>query len=342
MGAGVTAPPAVQKESVPTVVFIGRLSANKRPEHAIRAFGLVRRQLPGAQMWVIGSGPEEARLRRTAGPGVTLPRARVRGREARAPGTRARPGRHVRPRGLGARRDRGGRERHRRDRLRRAGPSGLDRSIGRHPHARRSGVLGHRPGRAALVSRRGRRTSAGPAGVVPWTEVAAGILSVAHESESPAIYVPDQAGSSAGDRTAGARASGSSWARVRLGVLGVALLLFGGIRDHGLSPILVGAAFLALLAATLIGGVEGWPTRGGRNTQLRAATRPTARGAGTWPSRIGLAIVGLAHCHRGAILVRSGSAARRRRLVARGGHGLAGTALRSLVVVGLKSRRPSR
>ncbi len=67
-----TRPVPVKKESVPTVVFIGRLSANKRPEHAIRAFGLARRQLPEAQMWVIGSGPEEARLRKMAGPGVTF------------------------------------------------------------------------------------------------------------------------------------------------------------------------------------------------------------------------------------------------------------------------------
>jgi glycosyltransferase involved in cell wall biosynthesis len=65
-------PAPVAKEPVPTVVFIGRLSANKRPEHAIAAFGLVRRQLPDAQMWVIGSGREEARLRKLAGPGVTF------------------------------------------------------------------------------------------------------------------------------------------------------------------------------------------------------------------------------------------------------------------------------
>jgi glycosyltransferase involved in cell wall biosynthesis len=70
MGAGMTARPAVGKEPVPTVVFIGRLSANKRPDHAIEAFGHVRRQMPDAQLWVIGSGPAEARLRRMAGPGV--------------------------------------------------------------------------------------------------------------------------------------------------------------------------------------------------------------------------------------------------------------------------------
>jgi glycosyltransferase involved in cell wall biosynthesis/O-antigen/teichoic acid export membrane protein len=65
-------PPPVEKEPVPTAVFVGRLSANKRPEHAIRAFGLARRQLPDARLWVIGSGPEEARLRALAGPGVTF------------------------------------------------------------------------------------------------------------------------------------------------------------------------------------------------------------------------------------------------------------------------------
>ena len=65
-------PVPARKESVPTVVFVGRLSANKRPDHAIRAFDLVRRQLPDAQMWVIGSGPEEARLRKMAGPGVSF------------------------------------------------------------------------------------------------------------------------------------------------------------------------------------------------------------------------------------------------------------------------------
>ena len=72
MDAEMTASAPVAKESVPTVVFVGRLSANKRPDHAIRAFDLVRRELPDAQLWVIGSGPEEARLRKMAGPGVTI------------------------------------------------------------------------------------------------------------------------------------------------------------------------------------------------------------------------------------------------------------------------------
>jgi glycosyltransferase involved in cell wall biosynthesis len=60
------------KEPVPTAIFLGRLSANKRPDHAIRAFNLARHQLRDAQMWVIGGGPEEGRLRKLAGPGVTF------------------------------------------------------------------------------------------------------------------------------------------------------------------------------------------------------------------------------------------------------------------------------
>lgn len=90
-----------------------------------------------------------------------------------------------------------------------------------------------------------------------------------------------------------------SWVRVGLGVLGVTLLMLGGTMG-GLksAPGFIGAAFLTLTAATLVGGVEGWPTRGGRAGKSPAAQLPTAElpatpGAGTWPSRLGLAIVGL-------------------------------------------------
>ena len=98
--------------------------------------------------------------------------------------------------------------------------------------------------------------------------------------------------------------------RVGLGVLGVTLLMLGGsMGDHEPSPVFIGVAFLALLAATLLGGAEGWPTRGGRAgklptgrgpaaqvpaAQLPTAELPAARSARAWPSRIGLAIVALA------------------------------------------------
>jgi glycosyltransferase involved in cell wall biosynthesis/O-antigen/teichoic acid export membrane protein len=286
-------PDPVEKESVPTVVFIGRLSANKRPEHAIRAFGLVRRQLPEAQMWVIGSGPEEARLRKMAGPGVIflgrVPEEEKRQRlgrahaliatsvregwglvvtEAAASGTVA-IGYDVA--GL-------------RDSIEASGGI-LTRAD---PPSLATGLVGLL---SSVVA--GDGPQAEPAGVVPWTEVATGILTVARESESLTTQVLDQAESLAGDPSPG----GWQWlsrVRIGLGALGVALLLLGGsMQGLELSRILIGAAFLALVGATLIGGIEGWPTRGGRCSQLWTAPRPAARGGSVWPSRIGLAIVGL-------------------------------------------------
>ncbi len=58
------------KESSPTFAFAGRLAWNKRPQDAIAAFAIVRRELPDARLWVMGTGPMEARLRRTATDGV--------------------------------------------------------------------------------------------------------------------------------------------------------------------------------------------------------------------------------------------------------------------------------
>ena len=198
-----TARTAVGKETVPTVVFIGRLSANKRPEHAIRAFGLVRRQMPDAQMWVIGSGPDEARLRQRAGPGVTflghVPEKEKHERLARAHALVATSVRE----GWGLV-------------VTEAAASGtvaigydvpgLRDSIGA------SGGVLTRADPASLATGLVKLLSSvvggdgpwpEPAGVVPWTEVAAGILAVARQSESPALEVLDQAGSPAGDRAAG-------------------------------------------------------------------------------------------------------------------------------------------
>jgi glycosyltransferase involved in cell wall biosynthesis/O-antigen/teichoic acid export membrane protein len=63
--------PEVPRETVPTVVFIGRLEAHKRPDEAIRAFELLREKvMPTARLWVIGTGPMEEKLRRRAPAGV--------------------------------------------------------------------------------------------------------------------------------------------------------------------------------------------------------------------------------------------------------------------------------
>lgn len=60
----------LKRESAPTVIFLGRLAANKRPGDAIEAFRLLLRSIPTAQMWVLGTGPLERQLRKTAPLGV--------------------------------------------------------------------------------------------------------------------------------------------------------------------------------------------------------------------------------------------------------------------------------
>jgi glycosyltransferase involved in cell wall biosynthesis len=62
--------PPVAKEAEPTIAFLGRLVAMKRPEDAIAAFGLLRRTFGSARLWMIGDGPHLARLRNNAPPGV--------------------------------------------------------------------------------------------------------------------------------------------------------------------------------------------------------------------------------------------------------------------------------
>jgi glycosyltransferase involved in cell wall biosynthesis len=64
--------PDVPKESAPTVLFVGRLSRNKRPHHAIRAFKLLRERLPHANMWVVGDGPMREQLERLRLPDVAF------------------------------------------------------------------------------------------------------------------------------------------------------------------------------------------------------------------------------------------------------------------------------
>lgn len=59
-------PDPPQKEETLTFAFVGRLSSNKRPQHAIEAFKIVHRQFPEARLWVMGTGPMEAKLRSRA------------------------------------------------------------------------------------------------------------------------------------------------------------------------------------------------------------------------------------------------------------------------------------
>jgi glycosyltransferase involved in cell wall biosynthesis len=64
--------PDVAREQAPTMVFVGRLAANKRPLDAIAVHEIVRASVPDAQLWLVGDGPDRARCEAAAGPGVTF------------------------------------------------------------------------------------------------------------------------------------------------------------------------------------------------------------------------------------------------------------------------------
>ena len=59
-----------EKDSNPIVVFSGRLKRAKRPDHAVKAFRIVREKVPNAELWVFGDGPFRKTLVQIAGPGV--------------------------------------------------------------------------------------------------------------------------------------------------------------------------------------------------------------------------------------------------------------------------------
>jgi len=58
------------KEKYPVIVYAGRLKRAKRPDHAVRAFELVKDKIPEAELWVLGEGPLKAELKRMASDGV--------------------------------------------------------------------------------------------------------------------------------------------------------------------------------------------------------------------------------------------------------------------------------
>ncbi|HYE22815.1 MAG TPA: glycosyltransferase family 4 protein [Verrucomicrobiae bacterium] len=62
-------PVAYPKESDPTLIFIGRMAAMKRPEHVIEAFRLAHEQVPNLKLWMVGGGEESyvKRLQKQAG-----------------------------------------------------------------------------------------------------------------------------------------------------------------------------------------------------------------------------------------------------------------------------------
>lgn len=52
-----------EKELDPTVLFVGRLKKAKKPDDAIRAFKIIKDEMPAAKLWVVGAGYMMAKLR---------------------------------------------------------------------------------------------------------------------------------------------------------------------------------------------------------------------------------------------------------------------------------------
>lgn len=60
------------KNSIPTVVFLGRLVSSKRPDHAVEAFRILKTRFPDAEMWVMGSGEMSKQLNSDLPDGVKM------------------------------------------------------------------------------------------------------------------------------------------------------------------------------------------------------------------------------------------------------------------------------
>jgi glycosyltransferase involved in cell wall biosynthesis len=61
-----------EKNFVPTVAFLGRLVASKRPDHVIEAFRILSKRYPNAEMWMMGSGSMSEKLSKDLPKGAKL------------------------------------------------------------------------------------------------------------------------------------------------------------------------------------------------------------------------------------------------------------------------------
>jgi glycosyltransferase involved in cell wall biosynthesis len=59
-----------QKNQKPIIVFSGRLKRAKRPDHAIKAFTLIKDKVPNAELWIFGDGPFRKKLENISDMGV--------------------------------------------------------------------------------------------------------------------------------------------------------------------------------------------------------------------------------------------------------------------------------
>jgi glycosyltransferase involved in cell wall biosynthesis len=58
------------KETHPVLVYAGRLTKAKRPDHAIKAYKIIKNKIPNAELWIIGNGYFDQKLKEIAVEGV--------------------------------------------------------------------------------------------------------------------------------------------------------------------------------------------------------------------------------------------------------------------------------
>ncbi|MEM0301531.1 glycosyltransferase family 4 protein, partial [Saccharolobus sp.] len=61
-----------EKEDHPVIVYAGRLKRAKRPDHAVKAFKIVKQKIPEAELWIIGDGYLRKDLEKISDNGVKL------------------------------------------------------------------------------------------------------------------------------------------------------------------------------------------------------------------------------------------------------------------------------
>lgn len=61
-----------RKEDVLTVGFVGRLKKHKLPDHAIKAFLMIKKSIPSCKMWMIGDGYMQNELKKEYGKEITF------------------------------------------------------------------------------------------------------------------------------------------------------------------------------------------------------------------------------------------------------------------------------
>ena len=59
-----------EKERYPVIAYVGRLKRAKRPDHAVKAFKIIKQEIPNAELWVIGDGYFRRHLEKTSTDGV--------------------------------------------------------------------------------------------------------------------------------------------------------------------------------------------------------------------------------------------------------------------------------